>query len=182
MSETLIYTTHASPIGQLLLVASPKGLRYLRLLENEGELENELANAANGADFVFESHGFLATACKAIDTYLTDGEPISLPVDLGKGTPLQRAVWLAIAKVPYGETISYTTLADRVGFPRAIRAVASACGANPVPLAIACHRIVAKDGTLGGFSLGGLEVKEKLLDIEIPERRRRGERKEAAVA
>ena len=58
------------------------------------------------------------------------------------------------------------TLAERVGFPRAVRAVASACGANPVPLAIACHRVVSKDGSLGGFSLGGLDVKEKLLKVE----------------
>lgn len=166
MSETLIYTTHNSPIGKLLLVASPKGLRYIRLIENDDAVDEELAHAANGADFVFESQGFLKTACDAIDQYLKNGTVLSLPFEFAQGTPLQRAVWLAIAKIPYGETISYTTLANRVGFPRAIRAVASACGANPVPLVIPCHRIVAKDGTLGGFSLGGLGVKEKLLTLE----------------
>lgn len=176
MSETLLYTTHDSAIGTLLLVASNKGLRYVRLLESKDDAESTLAYAADGADFVFESKGFLATACDAIDQYLSTGRRLELPVDLAQGTPLQRAVWLEISKIPFGETISYTTLAERVGFPRAVRAVASACGANPVPLAIACHRIVAKDGTLGGFSLGGLEVKEKLLGLETPERMRRQNR------
>lgn len=166
MSETLIYTTHNSAIGKLLLVASPKGMRYIRLIADDADIDGVLARAADGADFVFESQGFLKTACDAVDDYLKNGTPLKLPVDLASGTPLQRAVWLAIAKVPYGETISYTTLANRVGFPRAIRAVASACGANPVPLVIPCHRILAKDGTLGGFSLGGVGVKEKLLAVE----------------
>lgn len=169
MSETLIYTTHASAIGTLLLVASPKGLRWVRLIDATTDVESELAHVADGADFVMESQGFLKTACDAIDDYLKNGTKLNLPVDLANGTPLQRAVWLAISKIPYGETISYTTLANRVGFPRAVRAVASACGANPVPLAIACHRVVAKDGTLGGFSLGGVGVKEKLLAVESPQ-------------
>jgi len=104
----------------------------------------------------------------AIDRYLGGHGPLKLPYDLATGTHLQRAVWIEISKIPYGETISYTTLAERVGFPRAVRAVASACGANPVPLAIACHRVLAKDGSLGGFSLGGLAIKEKLLQIENP--------------
>lgn len=172
MSETLIYTTHNSSIGELLLVASPKGLRWVRLLDGTTDVESELAHVADGADFVMESQGFLKTACDAIDQYLKTGTELKLPVDLASGTPLQRAVWLAISKIPYGETISYTTLANRVGFPRAVRAVASACGANPVPLAIACHRIVAKDGTLGGFSLGGVGVKEKLLAVESSEAQR----------
>ena len=94
------------------------------------------------------------------------GVRLRLPFDLAEGTALQRMVWLEIARIPYGETISYTQLAERVGFPRAVRAVASACGANPVPIIIPCHRVLAKDGTLGGFSLGGLKTKEYLLLVE----------------
>ncbi len=177
MSETLIYTTHTSPIGKLLLVASRKGLRYVTILADVADVDAALAQVADGADFVFESHGFLATACTAIDEYLKNGIALKLPVDLNSGTALQRAVWLQIAKVPHGETISYTTLADRVGFPRAIRAVASACGANPILLVVPCHRILAKDGTLGGYSgYGGLELKRRLLTLEA------GEDWQAAVA
>jgi O-6-methylguanine DNA methyltransferase len=177
MTETLIYTTHASPIGKLLLVASHQGLRYVTTLPDDADVATVLARIAVGADFVFESHGFLATACAAIDDYLTNGTPLTLPFDLASGTPLQRAVWLQIAKIPHGETISYTTLADRVGFPRAVRAVASACGANPLLLVVPCHRVLAKDGSLGGYSgYGGLELKRRLLALEA------GEDWKAAVA
>lgn len=167
MTGTLIYTTHASAVGLMLLVASPKGLRYVRVLASIDEVDAALSQMAGNADLVLESHGFLATACAAIDDYLANGTPLKLPVDIHSGTPLQRAVWLQIAKIPFGETISYTTLASRVGFPRAVRAVASSCGANPLPFVIPCHRVLAKDGTIGGFTMvGGLDVKRRLLALE----------------
>lgn len=180
-ADTLIYTTHASALGTLLLVASNSGLRFITLLNSPGDAEEKLRALGNSQPptRLVEAHGFLARACDAIDAYLRDGTPLDLPVDLASGTPLQRAVWLALGKIPFGESISYSTLAERVGFPRAVRAVASACGANPVPLVIPCHRVVAKDGTLGGFSLGGIAVKEKLLAIEAKARFGRGA---AAVA
>lgn len=81
------------------------------------------------------------------------------------GTELQRAVWRHLAQVPYGETISYTELARRAERPAAIRAIGSACGANPVPLIVPCHRIIASSGMLGGFAWG-LPYKEKLLATE----------------
>lgn len=173
MTDTLFYTSYDSPIGRLLLVASNRGLRLVRLVSAETN-EAAFAQSLYPQASLQELPGFFGQTINALNAYLTQGRRLSLPVDLAEGTPLQRAVWLAIARVPYGETISYTTLADRVGFPRAIRAVASACGANPVPLAIPCHRIIAKDGSLGGFSLGGLEVKETLLALE--------RRQQAAVA
>lgn len=167
MHETLIYTTHESTVGLMLLVASPKGLRYVRVLESPAALDAALAELTDGSALMFEAHGFLATACAAIDAYLNHGTPLKLPVDIARGTPLQRAVWMQIAKIPHGETISYTTLAERVGFPRAVRAVASACGANPLPFVIPCHRVLSKDGSIGGFTMvGGLDVKRRLLAIE----------------
>lgn len=170
MASTLYYTTHRATIGNLLLVASERGLRYVTLLEAGEDASAHLAQKFSTPPqaTLMPLDGFFATTITAIDRYLSDGARLKVPYDLAEGTHLQRAVWLEIARIPYGETISYTTLADRVGFPRAVRAVASACGANPVPLAIPCHRVVAKDGSLGGFSLGGLEVKEKLLKIETP--------------
>ncbi len=168
MAESLYYTTHDSAIGKLLMVASNRGLRYLTLLKADEEAAEHLSKKFNQPPkpTLMELDGFFSTTATAIDRYLADGTKLSIPYDLAEGTHLQRAVWLEIARIPYGETISYSTLAERVGFPRAVRAVASACGANPVPLAIACHRVVSKDGSLGGFSLGGLDVKEKLLRVE----------------
>jgi O-6-methylguanine DNA methyltransferase len=164
MSESLFYTTYPSAIGELLLVGNARGLHFIRLLEVT-TAEEELVEAFP-SEAVTRLDGFFDGAKAAIEAYFNEGVELTLPYHLAGGTPLQRAVWLAMAKIPYGETISYSTLADRVGFPRAVRAVASACGANPVPLAIPCHRVVAKDGTLGGFSLGGIHVKEKLLAVE----------------
>lgn len=168
MNDTLYYTTHDSKIGKLLMVAGPRGMRYLTLLRDKEDVNAHLARrfATAPKPTLLELDGFFRSAAAEIDRYLREGGELKLPYELADGTPLQRMVWLAIAKIPYGETISYTTLAERVGFPRAVRAVASACGANPVPLIIPCHRILAKDGTLGGFSLGGVDVKEKLLAIE----------------
>ena len=82
------------------------------------------------------------------------------------GTAFQRTVWRQLQQIPYGETISYGELARRVGNPKASRAVGSANGANPLPIVIPCHRVIAGDGTLGGFG-GGLPTKQALLALEV---------------
>ncbi|MCC3375456.1 methylated-DNA--[protein]-cysteine S-methyltransferase [Cohnella sp. REN36] len=88
----------------------------------------------------------------------------ALPHDLG-GTPFQRAVWEALCGVPYGETLSYSDIAARIGRPASVRAVGTAIGANPVLIAVPCHRIVGKGGALTGYR-GGLAMKTRLLDLE----------------
>lgn len=86
-----------------------------------------------------------------------------LPLDL-RGTPFQRAVWAAIARIPYGQVMTYAGVAAAVGRPGAARAVGAACGANPVAVVVPCHRVVAADG-LGGYG-GWLELKRRLLALE----------------
>ena len=83
-----------------------------------------------------------------------------------EGTVFQRSVWRQLQEIPYGETISYGELARRVGNPKASRAVGSANGANPLPIVIPCHRVIAGDGSLGGFG-GGLPTKQTLLELEL---------------
>lgn len=163
--EPLFFTTHDSDIGTLLLIASNKGLRYVTLVENAAA-GRDIAQSYDVNNLALEMNGFFATSCGEIDNYLEAGKPLKLPYEIVGGTPLQRAVWLELSRLRYGETISYSMLAEKVGFPRAVRAVASACGANPLPLVIPCHRVISKDGSLGGFSLGGLDVKERLLSLE----------------
>jgi len=90
---------------------------------------------------------------------------INLPVDLSGGTTFQRRVWKALDRIPYGRVRSYKWVAMKVGGSRYARAVGLACGANPVPLAIPCHRVVAHNGSLGGFG-GGLALKRRLLTLE----------------
>lgn len=84
-----------------------------------------------------------------------------------KGTPFQKKVWGAILKIPKGKTITYKELAQKIGKPKAVRAVANAVGANPMPVTIPCHRVVRSDGTLGGYSgKGGINTKRALLKKE----------------
>jgi len=96
-----------------------------------------------------------------------------VPLDLSGGTTFQRQVWAALAAIPRGETRTYSQIAAAIGRPRAVRAVGRACGANPIPVLIPCHRVVAADGGLGGFS-GGLKWKRWLLAHEGHERHASG--------
>jgi methylated-DNA-[protein]-cysteine S-methyltransferase len=89
----------------------------------------------------------------------------SIPLDLSSGTRFQKNVWRALTRIPRGETRSYRWVAQQIGKPKAFRAVGAACGANPVPIIVPCHRVVASDGSLGGFG-GGLPMKRKLLAVE----------------
>jgi len=90
---------------------------------------------------------------------------LTFPVDLSAGTAFQRRVWRAILAIPYGRARSYRWVATRVGGPAYARAVGLALGANPVPIVVPCHRVVASDSSLGGFT-GGLHMKRKLLALE----------------
>ena len=87
-----------------------------------------------------------------------------LSLDL-RGTPFQLAVWSELLKIPKGETLSYAQLAEKLGEPKATRAVGTACGTNPIPFLVPCHRVVRSDGSLGGFAFG-LTMKKQLLERE----------------
>ena len=89
----------------------------------------------------------------------------NLPIDLDGQTPFQKKVWQMLQTIPYGRVRSYGWVARKIGKPRAARAVGAACGANPVPLLVPCHRVVAGDDSMGGFS-GGLPNKRRLLKLE----------------
>lgn len=107
----------------------------------------------------------LAHVFSAVCSYL-DGEitEFNFALDM-PGTELQQATWEALTRIPYGQTVSYQELALSAGKPKAIRAVASACGANPVGLIVPCHRVIRRDGSLGGYRWG-LERKTKILQLE----------------
>ena len=96
-----------------------------------------------------------------------DGRKVDFPVklDLRAATPFQVKVWQAARLIPYGETRSYRWIAEQIGQPEAVRAVGQALGKNPLPIIIPCHRVLASDGALGGYS-GGLEIKRTLLNLE----------------
>ncbi|TFE02223.1 methylated-DNA--[protein]-cysteine S-methyltransferase [Jeotgalibacillus salarius] len=97
--------------------------------------------------------------------YFTEGKKsFDMPIE-PKGTPFQQEVWQALLEIPYGETRTYADIAERVGRPKAFRAVGTAIGANPLLIVVPCHRVIAKGGGLGGFS-AGLDVKRVLHQVE----------------
>jgi len=103
---------------------------------------------------------------KALKTALTGRAPLELPpLDIVTGTDFQRQVWRAMQKIPWGQTASYGDLARAIGRPKAVRAVGGACGANPIPVFIPCHRVLATGGGPGGFS-SGMHWKRTLLAAE----------------
>ena len=143
-----------TPIGRLTLVATDAGIR--RVLWEGKELE---AGDPAGGEQILEA------AAQQVKEYF-DGSRRSfdLPLDL-VGTPFQQKAWLALATIPFGETVSYAEQARRVGSPKAFRAVGAANGRNPVPIVLPCHRVIGSNGSLTGFG-GGLGTKEVLLRHE----------------
>jgi methylated-DNA-[protein]-cysteine S-methyltransferase len=146
----------ATPIGTLTLVATDDGLREIRFA---GQRPPDGAAEAPGDPV-------LAEAARQLDEWFAgERTAFDLPLDLGAATAFQRRAWLALAEVPYATTPSYGEQADRLGAPRAARAVGAANGRNPLPVVLPCHRLVGADGSLTGFG-GGLDVKRALLDHE----------------
>ncbi|WLR54395.1 methylated-DNA--[protein]-cysteine S-methyltransferase [Mesobacillus subterraneus] len=88
----------------------------------------------------------------------------SMPVDV-KGTPFQKAIWAALKEIPYGQTFTYSDIAEKIGKPAAVRAVGTAIGANPVLITVPCHRVIGKNGALTGYR-GGIAMKKHLLELE----------------
>jgi methylated-DNA-[protein]-cysteine S-methyltransferase len=109
---------------------------------------------------------FIRTFSRQLKSY-AEGKAVRwrIPVAPSSGTDFQRQVWRVLAKIPWGETRSYGWVARQVGKPGASRAVGTACGTNPIPVIIPCHRVIASDGSLGGFG-GGLPMKKRLLALE----------------
>ena len=161
---SLAYGTFNSRFGVVHLAASSSGIRGLSLYETGGSFRARLGPARwelAGADALLAR-----TAAELAEYFAGQREYFDLPLDLRATTPFDRRVLDAIAAIPYGATRTYGELAQAVGSPGAARAVGRACRRNPVPLLIACHRVVRTGGTLGGFGAGGPEVKARLLALE----------------
>jgi AraC family transcriptional regulator of adaptative response/methylated-DNA-[protein]-cysteine methyltransferase len=162
--ERITYTTLSTPIGVVLAASTDRGLCAVRIGEDEDTLESELFDEFPKALLERDDEGLFEVAQVLAAAVRGQGVATSLPVDI-EGTAFQMRVWEALRVVPSGSTLTYSQLAERIGAPRAVRAVGSACAANPVALAVPCHRVVRRDGTLGGYRWG-LAVKESLLKVE----------------
>jgi AraC family transcriptional regulator, regulatory protein of adaptative response / methylated-DNA-[protein]-cysteine methyltransferase len=158
------YACADSPLGRLLVASTPRGICTVCLGNDDLEVVEILRSKFPAAQIVHDP-GALEGPIRAVLAYLEGSLPdISLPLDL-RVTAFQWQVLQAIRAIPYGETRTYTQVAEEIGAPQAVRAVANACAANPVPLIVACHRVKRKDGSLGGYRYG-LARKEQLLTLE----------------
>jgi methylated-DNA-[protein]-cysteine S-methyltransferase len=155
-----------TPIGPLASVVEDRGVVALQFCVPGAETEAfAMLGAQFHANLLEDGHPLLGRLQRQVNAYF-DGERQSFSVPLSlRGTPFQRKVWGALQQIAYGQTSSYHEIAELVGSPTANRAVAQACGSNPAPLLIPCHRVIATDGGLGGFS-AGLDRKRDLLQLE----------------
>jgi methylated-DNA-[protein]-cysteine S-methyltransferase len=151
------YTQIESPIGPLLLAADHTGLRRIEFMAS---------NRAHRPDPEWREDGrALKEVVRQLRAYFGGKlEAFDLPL-APEGTDFQQKVWHRLCDIPYGETISYGQLAQRIGNPNASRAVGLANGSNPIPIIIPCHRVIGSNGKLTGYG-GGLPIKEKLLALE----------------
>lgn len=159
------YRTVDTPVGALLLAATPAGL--VRVAFPGEDHDRVLADlAAKVSPRVLHAPGRLDPATRQLQEYFDRRRRrFELPLDLQLARGFRRDVLGRLADIAYGTTASYATLAAATGSPRAVRAVGTACATNPLPVVLPCHRVVRSDGTLGGY-LGGLEAKRTLLDLE----------------
>jgi O-6-methylguanine DNA methyltransferase len=163
--ETVHIAQLDAPIGRMRIASTEQGLAFVELPKAAGcGLRGWLHHHAPEARCV-DSREHNADAAEQILEYLAgERTEFELPLDL-RGTEFQRAVWNALQSIPFGERRSYRDVARAVGRPRAVRAVGTANGSNPVSLVVPCHRVVNSDGKLGGYG-GGLALKARLLDME----------------
>ncbi len=159
------YAMTDSPFGPILLASTPRGLVKVNLPNYDPE-ETLEELAAEVSPRVLEAPAKLDEARRELDLYF-EGKlhEFDLPLDWRLSSGFRRRALRAIDRIPYGKTRSYTQIARSAGNERAVRAAGTACGANPIPIVVPCHRVLRSGGALGGYG-GGLPMKEGLLEIE----------------
>lgn len=158
------YTITDCELGRILVARTIKGLCNVAFGDDDTALEENLKSEYPKAELV-EDAAVLKTFVDEILKHLAGKKKrLDLPLDI-QATAFQMQVWELLRKIPYGETVSYSQIAELLGDPKKVRAVARACAGNRVAVVIPCHRVVAKDGSLAGYRWG-LDRKQKLIDLE----------------
>jgi AraC family transcriptional regulator, regulatory protein of adaptative response / methylated-DNA-[protein]-cysteine methyltransferase len=162
--EAIWYATAGCALGIVLVAATERGICAITLGNTAGELEADLQTRFPKAGFKTPPTEFTEWVDQVTSLVDKGAQPFDLPLDI-RGTAFQRRVWEVLRTIPAGQTASYREVARRVGSPQAVRAVASACAANPLAVAIPCHRVISSDGALAGYRWG-IERKRWLLETE----------------
>ncbi len=172
---TIRYTIAACPLGRALVASTPSGICAIAFAGSDAVLRHDLRERFPRAELLEEralpgagddpQATWLTEAVRFVLAHLSEHpSAASFPLDI-RATAFQHRVWQALQQIPRGETVSYAALAGKLGQPTAARAVASACGANPVALAIPCHRVIGSKGSLTGYRWG-VDRKQEILRVE----------------
>jgi AraC family transcriptional regulator of adaptative response/methylated-DNA-[protein]-cysteine methyltransferase len=152
------------PFGRLLVGATDKGVCFIGFAEPDAALLGDLRRRFPQAEIIADNAALTGTVHAVLDFLQEPRQALALPLDL-RGTAFQQRVWQALCRIPPGETRTYAELAEMVGNPRGVRAVARSCATNPVSLAVPCHRVIGSDGNLTGYRWG-VPRKRALLERE----------------
>jgi AraC family transcriptional regulator of adaptative response/methylated-DNA-[protein]-cysteine methyltransferase len=159
--ETIRFAIGECSLGSILVASSDKGVCAITLSDDPNELIADLQHRFSKAELVGADAAYEELVAKVVGLVESPNGPFDLPLDI-RGTAFQQKVWQALQKIPPGTTASYSEIAAQIGLPSAVRAVAGACAANSLAIAIPCHRVVRTDGNLSGYRWG-VERKRALL-------------------
>jgi AraC family transcriptional regulator of adaptative response/methylated-DNA-[protein]-cysteine methyltransferase len=162
--EDIRFAVGQSSLGAILVASSKRGVASILLGNDPDALVRNLQDRFPRANLIGADEKYEALVARVVGFVEAPGLGLDLPLDV-RGTAFQQRVWQALQEIPVGQTVSYAEVARRIGSPKAVRAVAGACAANNLAVAIPCHRVVRNDGSLSGYAWG-VERKRVLLDSE----------------
>jgi AraC family transcriptional regulator of adaptative response/methylated-DNA-[protein]-cysteine methyltransferase len=165
-NEKIRFAVGQTSLGAILVASSTKGVASILLGDDPDELVRNLQDRFPKAHLIGADRDYEALVAQVVGFVEAPRIGLDLPLDI-RGTAFQQRVWQALQEIPIGETASYVEIAQRIGSPKAVRAVAGACAANSLAVGIPCHRVLYKDGSLSGYAWG-VERKRVLLDREAP--------------
>ncbi len=162
--ENLYVSSFASPLGKLYLAATPKGVCRIEF-GSRAHFKQWLKKHVDAVDAIERDYVLLKKMKAQLRRYFK-GRLVQFDVPLDpRGTPYQQKIWTAIAQIAYGQVKSYAELGRSIGQTQGFQAVGQACGANPLPIVVPCHRVLAEGHRMGGYG-GGIDKKSKLLQLE----------------
>ncbi|MEH2510437.1 AraC family transcriptional regulator of adaptative response/methylated-DNA-[protein]-cysteine methyltransferase [Nitrobacteraceae bacterium AZCC 1564] len=163
-NEEIKFAVGQTSLGAILVASSKKGVASILLGNDPDELVRNLQDRFPKARLIGADRDYEALVAQVVGFVETPGIGLNLPLDV-RGTVFQQRVWQALPEIPVGVTVSYSEIAQRIGSPRTVRAVAGACAANKLAVAIPCHRVIRNNGALSGYAWG-VERKRALLERE----------------
>ena len=163
-NEGIIFALGQTTLGAILVASSKKGVVAILLGDDPGKLLRELQDRFPKAKLIGADEEYQKLVARVVGFIDVPNRGLNLPLDI-RGTAFQQRVWRALQQIPVGTTVSYAKIAKKIGSPKSLRAVANACAANNIAVAIPCHRVVRTDGSLSGYAWG-IDRKRYLIDRE----------------